>query len=235
MCPRPALTHGCPPPSVGEEDPYYLEITSSWCFWVEPVWAELKQRYAGRVEFDWQIARMTPEDFPTSSEQYDWFLRRSSTVMRSPFMLNSAYYETPIPGGYPAASAVAVAARDLGATGDAVRLALSHAAYREGRKIGRLEVALEIAARVGGLDPAKLRARAELREVAVQMGASTTEFFAHQVTQRPTFVLTNAVGDKAVFSGLVRIEPLVATIETMLSDAAAYAAFLAQQGPAPVS
>lgn len=50
---------------------YYLEVTSSGCFWVEPVWAELKQRYAGRVEFDWEIARMTPEDFPTSSEQYD--------------------------------------------------------------------------------------------------------------------------------------------------------------------
>jgi len=27
---------------------YYLEILSSWCHWVESVWAELKQRYAGR-------------------------------------------------------------------------------------------------------------------------------------------------------------------------------------------
>ena len=24
---------------------YYVEVLSSWCHWVEPVWAELKQRY----------------------------------------------------------------------------------------------------------------------------------------------------------------------------------------------
>ena len=214
---------------------YYLEVTSSWCFWVEPVWAELKRRYAGRVEFDWQIARMTPADFPVSNRQYDWFLLRSSAVMKSPFALNSEYFETPIPGGYPAASAVAVAARDLGVTDDAVRLALSHAAYREGEKIGRMEVAVKIAARVGGLDPARLRARAESPEVAAQMDASTREFFSHQVAQRPTFVLTDAIGDKAVFSGLVRIEPLAATLETMLADTAAYAAFLAQRGPPPAA
>ncbi len=212
---------------------YYLEVTSSWCFWVEPVWAELKQRYAGRVEFDWQIARMSSADFPASNRQYDWFLLRSSAVMKSPFGLNSEYYETPIPCGYPAASAVAVAARDLGATGDEVRLALSHAAYREGRKVGRLEVAVEIAARVGGLDPVKLRARTESPEVAAHLDASTAEFFSHQVTQRPTFVLTDAIGDKAVFSGLVRLEPLVATLDTMLADTASYAAFRAQHGPPP--
>ena len=30
---------------------YYLEVTSSWCYWAEPAWAELKRRYAGQVEF----------------------------------------------------------------------------------------------------------------------------------------------------------------------------------------
>ena len=50
---------------------YYLEVLSSWCTWVEPVWAELKQRYAGRAEFQWKIALMKPEDFPVSREQCD--------------------------------------------------------------------------------------------------------------------------------------------------------------------
>ena len=29
---------------------YYLEVISSWCYWAEPAWADLKRRYAGRVE-----------------------------------------------------------------------------------------------------------------------------------------------------------------------------------------
>lgn len=212
---------------------YYLEVTSSWCFWVEPVWAELKRRYAGRAEFHWKIAKMLPGDFPTSHRQYAWYLQRSSTVMQAPLGLNPGYYEYPIPEGYPAASAVAEAARDLGATGDEVRCALAHAAYREGRKVGRLEVAVEIAARIGGLDAAALRARARSPEVAARMEATTAEFFALQLTQRPAFVLEDAIGDKAVFSGLVRLEPLVATIEAMLADTTAYAAFRAQHGPPP--
>ena len=31
---------------------YYLEVLSSWCHWVDPVWAELKLRYAGRAAPD---------------------------------------------------------------------------------------------------------------------------------------------------------------------------------------
>lgn len=212
---------------------YYLEVTSSWCFWVEPVWAELKRRYAGRAEFFWKIAKMRPEDFPTSHRQYDWFLQRSSALMQAPFVPSSGYYEYPIPEGYPAASAVAEAARDLGATGDEVRCALGRAAYREGRKIGRLDVAVEIAAKAGGLDAARLRARAKSPEVAARMEATTAEFFALQVAQRPTFVLEDAIGDKAVFSGLVRLEPLAATIDAMLADTAGYAAYRAQHGAPP--
>jgi len=37
----------------------------------------------------------------------------------------------------------------------------------------------------------------------------------------------------AVFSGLVRIEPLAATIDAMLADSAAYAAHAAHHGKAP--
>jgi len=214
---------------------YYLEVTSSWCFWVEPVWAELKKRYAGRAEFDWRIAKMLPSDFPDNNAQYDWFLLRSSTVMRSPFIINSAYYEVPIPNGYPAASAVAVAARDLGVTDDRVRLALSHAAYREGEKVGRLDVAVEIAAQAGGLDPAQLRARAQSPGVAARLEASTKEFFDHQLTQRPTFLLTSPIGDKVVFSGICRIEPLAVTLDSMLADEAAYADFTTRYGKPPTA
>jgi len=35
---------------------YYLDVISSWCFFTEPAWAELKKRYEGKVEFQWKIA-----------------------------------------------------------------------------------------------------------------------------------------------------------------------------------
>ena len=216
---------------------YYLEVTSSWCYWVEPTWAELKKRYAGRVDFGWKIAQMNAADYPASREQCDWFYRRSGMAMRSPFMLSSGWFEPEFiqEGVIVAPNLVAEAARDFGFAGDEIRLALSHAGEREGAKTLRLEVAAAIAARAGGkkLNAKKLRARAESAEVRARVEASTKEFFAHQITQRPAFVLEDEIGDKAVFSGLVKIEPIAATIEAMLGDVAAYAAHKAHFGGPP--
>lgn len=215
---------------------YYLEVISSWCYWAEPTWAELKRRYAGRAEFEWKIALMNPEDFPISREQCDWFYRRSGgTVMHSPFMLNSGWFEAERKGRYEAPNLVAEAAKDFGFTGDEIRHAIANAALREGQKVGDLATAVAIAAKAGKIDATKLRAAAEAKETRTRVDASTKEFFAHQVNQRPTFVLTDAIGDKAVFSGLVRIEPLVATIESMVSDTAAYAAHATHHGKPPAA
>lgn len=216
----------------------FLEVTSSWCYWSEPAWAELKNRYGARVDFEWKIAKMQPSDWPVSREQCDWFYRRSGMVMRSPFMLNSGWWEPGYAAGtYPAASFVAEAAKDFGFAGDEIRLALSHACEREGRKVGRLDIAVEVAVAAGGgkLDPAKLKAAAQSEAVRARVEESTREFFAHQVNQRPAYVITDEIGDKAVFSGLVRFEPLAAAIEAMLADVAAYAAHRAHFGDPPRS
>lgn len=213
---------------------YYLEVISSWCAWVEPVWAELKTRYAGRAEFHWKIALMSPADFPVSREQADWFYRRSGgTVMRSPIMLNSGWLEVERRGDYTAPNLVAEAARDFGFSGDEIRLAIARAAVREGQKVGDLATAVAIAAKAGKIPARKLRAAAESAAVRARVDASTQEFHAHQISQRPAFILEDAIGDKAVFSGLVRLEPLVATIDAMLADTAAYAAHKAHHGNPP--
>jgi predicted DsbA family dithiol-disulfide isomerase len=215
---------------------YYLEVISSWCYWAEPAWAGLKARYAARgVEFDWKIALMRKEDYPVSREQCDWFYRRSGMLMQSPFMLNSGWLEPWREGLFPAASYVAEAGKDFGITGDELRLALAHAADREGIKVASMGPAIEVAVKATKLDGAKLRARAESPEVAARVKASTAEFFAHQIDQRPAFVLTSGIGDKAVFSGVVKIEPLAATIESMLADQSAYAAHKAHFGGPPAS
>lgn len=212
---------------------YYLEILSSWCYWAEPAWAELKARYADRVQFGWKIALMNPGDYPVSRVQCDWFYRRSGTIMRSPYMLNSGWLEPERRGVYLASDLVAEAGRDFGFTDDRLRLALTHAAEREGRKLGDMAESVAVAAAATGLDRAKLRARAESPEVKARVEASTTEFHAHQITQRPAFVLTDAIGDKAVFSGLVRAEPIAAAIDAMLADTAAYAVHAAHFGKPP--
>ena len=103
----------------------YLDVMSSWCFWSQPTWAELKRRYADRVEFDWKISLMDGAGLPKSRAQEEWYYRRSGLMNRSPFMLRSDSYEPVLPE-YLAPNLVAEAARDLGIKDDSVRLALSN-------------------------------------------------------------------------------------------------------------
>jgi predicted DsbA family dithiol-disulfide isomerase len=214
---------------------YYLDVLSSWCHWAEPAWSELKARYAGRAEFAWKIALLSPGDFPVSREQEDWFFRRSGTIMRSPYMLDSGWVEPERKGLYPAPNFVAEAGRDFGFTDDRLRLALAHAALREGRKIGDMAEAIAVAAQATGLDGEKLWERAQSPAIETRVRASTAEFHALQITQRPAFVLEDPIGDKAVFSGLVTAAPLIATIDAMLADTAAYAAHAAHFGKPPAT
>ena len=210
----------------------YLEVISSWCYWAEPAWAELKKRYAGHVEFSWKIAQMPAEAYPVSKTQAEWFYRRSGTIMRSPFMLNAGWFE---PGRaiYDAPNLVAEAAKDFGVTDDRVRLALAHAAEREGNKVGQWEVAGAVAVKAAKLNKPKLLARAKSDDVAARIKKSTKEFHALQVTQRPAFLIENAIGDRAVFSGIVRVEPLAAALDALLADQAAYDSYQAHFGGPP--
>lgn len=212
---------------------YYVEIYSSWCHWTEPAWAELKARYAGRVAFDWRVALMRPEDFPASPEQCAWFYRRSGTVVGSPYVLNSGWVTDGDRAGYITPNLVAEAARDFLPPGDdRVRLALANAAMREGKDIHELETALQVAvsANEGKLSVSKLRAAAVSDAVHARVEASTAEFLAHQLSQRPAFVLTSEIGDKIVLSGVWRFAPLAAAVEGLLADAAAYASYRAHHG-----
>lgn len=210
----------------------YLEVISSWCFWAEPAWAELKKRYAGRVDFDWKIALMDASGFPKSREQAEWFYRRSGMMMRSPFMLKPGWFEPNLQECL-APNLVAEAARDLGVTDDRVRLALAHATVRDGLQTGEWKFAAKIGAQASGLDEAKLLERARSPEIEAHARATTAEFHALQVTQRPTFVIDSDTGDRAVFSGFAKIEPLACALDAMLDDIAAYESHAAHFGAPP--
>ena len=210
----------------------YLEVISSWCHWGEPAWAELKRRYADNVEFGWKIAQMPCEAYPKSKRQCEWFYRRSGSIMRSPYMLNADWFD-PEQIEMTVPNLVAEAAKDFGVTDDRVLLAIQHAAVREGKKVGRWPICVAVAAKAGKLDPAKLIARAKSNAVAARMKQSSAEFNALQITQRPAFLIENAIGDRAVFSGTVRVEPLAAAIEAQLADQAAYDSWKAHFGDPP--
>jgi predicted DsbA family dithiol-disulfide isomerase len=212
----------------------YLDVVSSWCFWSEPTWAELKRRYEGRVAFQWKIALMDPTGLPTSREQEEWFYRRSGMMMRSPFMLNTSWYDPSLSEWLPP-NCVAEAAKDFEIKDDRVRLALAYAALREGKKVGEWEIAAQIGADAAKIDRKELLEHAKSPAVETRIRASTAEFHALQVTQRPTFVIDTEIGDRAVFSGIVRLDPLTAALDSVLDDAAAYATHAAHFGAPPAS
>jgi len=211
---------------------YYLEVISSWCYWAEPAWTELKEKYAGRAHFEWRIALMDATGLPASRAQLEWFYRRSGTIVRSPFMLNAGWLEEGMTE-YPVPNLVTEAAKDLGVSDDRVRLAIASAAMREGKKVHRWEDCVPIAAAAGKLNADELMKRAKSPEIEKKARATTAEFHALQVSQRPTFVLESEIGDKAVFSGTWKAAPLVEAMEAMLEDAAAYKSWAAHIGPVP--
>ncbi len=216
---------------------YYVEIYSSWCHWAEAAWSELKARYAGRVAFDWRVALMRAEDFPATSGQCDWFYKRSGTVVGSPYALNSGWVQGDRTA-YVTPNLVAEAARDFLPVGDErVRLALAGAAMREGKGVHDLDVAVRVAvaASEGKITAPRLKAAAKSAAVRARVDASTAEFFAHQLSQRPAFLLTNEIGDKIVLSGVWRLDPLAAALDGMLADAAAYASYRAHHGAPPTA
>lgn len=212
----------------------YLDVISSWCFWAEPAWTELQRRYAGRVDFGWKVALMDASGFPKTKDQAEWFYRRSGMMMRSPVMLKAGWFEPNLQECL-APNLVAEAARDLGVRDDRIWLALASATLRDGQRTGDWDLAAEIAARAGNLDKRKLLERARAPEIERRVRATTAEFHALQVTQRPTFVIDSDIGDRAVLSGFAKMEPLAGVIDAMLDDLGAYDAHAAHFGSAPAA
>lgn len=211
---------------------YYLDVISSWCFFSEPAWAALKERYGGRMDFEWKIALLDSIGLPKSKEQLEWYYRRSGTIMRSPFMLQTKWLQPGVTE-YLVRNFVAEAGKDFGVTDDRVRLALATVVLRDGQAADEWEQAAEIGAKAAGLDRAKLVERAQSPAIEARVRASTAEFHALQVTQRPTFVIDSEIGDRAVFSGFARPGPLMVAIDLMLEELGTYESYAAHFGTPP--
>ncbi len=210
----------------------YLDVISSWCHWAIPAWQELRARYQERVDFRWKIALMDQAALPPTREHLEWYYRRSGMLMRSPVKLDASWMEAGV-SEYLPPNCVAEAARDLGVEDDRGWIALSRAELREGKKIGDWDVASQVVAAATGLEEAALLERARRPEIEARLRASTAEFHAMQVTQRPTFVLDSPIGDRAIFSGFATAKPIAATLDAMLDDIVGYQAHAAHFGQPP--
>jgi predicted DsbA family dithiol-disulfide isomerase len=211
---------------------YYTEVISSWCYWAEPAWAELKTRYAGRAQFEWRIALCDATGLPASKSQEEWFYRRSGTIARSTFMLKTGWMKEGL-SEYLVPNLLAEAGKDFGVSDDRVRLALMHAAMRDGRPVSRWEESLPIAAEAAGVSGSELEQRAKRPEIEKRIRESTTEFHAMLATQRPTFLVQNGIGDRAMLSGIWTAPPIAAVIDAMLEDEMSYASWAAHFGSPP--
>ncbi len=103
----------------------------------------------------------------------------------------------------------------------------------DGRKVGDLATSVEIAASATDLDPVKLRTAADSDAVRERVAASTQRFFDHQLDQRPSFIIESEIGDKAIFSGLWKSDPLMSILDSILDDHARQTAHAKQFGGPP--
>ena len=102
-----------------------------------------------------------------------------------------------------------------------------------GRELRRRHHDLLGVTAVPELDDKSLNDRASSAEIEQRIRATTAEFHALQAPQRPTYVLENEIGDRVVFSGIVRPDPLIATIGAMLADAKAQQDYDKSHEPMP--
>src|SRR5438876_11842091 len=135
---------------------------------------------------------MDPSGLPTSREQEQWFYRRSGMMMRSPFMLNTDWYDATLKE-WLVPNAIAEAAKDFGVTDDRVRLAIANAALRDGKKVSEWNVAVEIGAAAADLDKTKLFNGAQSSAVETRIRAATSEYYSCLFTQRHAFLMDTQI------------------------------------------
>ncbi len=208
---------------------YYLDVISSWCHYVEPLWEELKSSYKEEVEFDWEITLIPANGLPGSAEEEEWYYRRSGMMTQQAKMLNATWVDPKVKE-YLSPNLVAYAAKTLGENGDKVRVAIAKAAILDGKPISDLDTCIEVALGVCDINPVRLTEVAldPLTEQAIRK--STARFEAYGINQRPAFILESEIEDRAIFSGIVHREPLVATIEAMIDDVKSHRSWSAHMG-----
>jgi len=206
---------------------YYMDVLSSWCLIAEEALSRVRRDYGKKVDVQWRIAALR-DPLNYTPEQLAWYYRRTESV--TGVRLNPAWLESTA-DGTGVANLAAEAARTLGCEDDRVRLALARGAMLDGRRTCDRVVAVEVAAAAGSLDRAVLEREMDDPKTTARIREACVEFDAYHVGVRPTFVLTNGIGDTSVLSGCWRYDVLAASIGRLLDDESGYENFMSASPP----
>jgi predicted DsbA family dithiol-disulfide isomerase len=207
---------------------YFLDVLSSWCLIADDALVRLRAEMGGALAYEWKIAALR-DPLAYTNDQLSWYYRRTEAV--TGVRLNPVWLRSTADGTR-FSNLAAEAARSLGCTDDRVRLAIARGVMLEGKEGGRRDVVAEIAAAAGGLDRAALERAMDDPATEARIRASSQEFAELHVGVRPTFVLSNDIGDTSVLSGCWRYDLLAETVRALRDDAAVYHRFTTEN-PGP--
>jgi predicted DsbA family dithiol-disulfide isomerase len=206
---------------------YYLDVLSSWCLIAEDAVARVRRGFGNRVVVEWRIAALR-DPFEYTQEQLAWYYRRTESV--TGVKLDPAWLISESDGSRHA-NLAAEAARSLGCDDDRVRLALARAAMVDGKRTCDREIAIGVAAEAGSLDRGALERAMDDPANAQRIRSAGDDFAVLRVSVRPTFALTNGIGDASVLSGCWRYDELAACVGGLLDDETGYENFVAAHPP----
>lgn len=200
---------------------YYLDVLSQWCYIAEFAVQKARLLNRGDVELSYVLVPLEPGILPSREEQLRVY-RRSRLI--SGIETKAWISDDAQPNTWDA-NAITLAASLSGVNFHTVRMRVATAALLEGMHLADSGAALGFISREFHLDPVQLREIAESAEVRSQLEANRAAFVAEGLNVRPSFVLTNDVGDHIVLGGQYDFGILNAAIQSLRADEAAYRLF----------
>ena len=198
----------------------FVDVLSHWCLAAQPALDALHATLARDVELEILIAPLgdgAPVGFSNALES--WFYERGTLAYGR--ALNAAWCEGPETSTWHANAAVA-AAVSLGAGLIDVAPRVSRAAMVDGRLLGREDEAVRVVCAIGGIDEPALRRAMHEQRLVDALHAANRRLAAIGCTERPSWELVNANGDRAVLQGVWQAEAILPLARALLEDERAY-------------
>jgi predicted DsbA family dithiol-disulfide isomerase len=197
---------------------FFIDVLSHWCLAAWPA-VEAAAKAIGRENIDLAFAPIETGLDDVTPEREAWFYRRGTLAYD--MRLRSDWYEQPGTTTVYANAAVA-AAIALGADAFATAPATMRAAMVDGRLLGRRDVAIATVAELTHLSSPELEKVVDSASIAESMREGNDRLRACGCTERPSFLLENAIGDRIVMQGVWQTQPLLAALVSLRHDEDAY-------------
>jgi hypothetical protein len=196
----------------------FLDSISHWCLVAVPA---IRALYDLGAEVEIVLAPVADGKPMGVSRAFEaWCYTRGTRAYGEHF--DAAWVEGPESGTYASNAATLVATDVTGMPLDTFEAMASEALVR-GATFGRADVANTFAAKFAECNLAEFERRVADARVRERLYEGNARLAKLGVDERPTFVLENANGDRALLKGLWQRDAVVACANALLSDERAYA------------